>query len=72
MSKYTAIIRCKTCNKELARIESRDSAVKEPDWFAPQMAEMMEEFGLSDTYCQDCRNKRFEDFHKYMKGGDST
>ena len=58
MAKYTAIIRCKTCNKELARIEARDPEVKEPDIFIPQMAEMCEEFGLPDTYCQDCRNKR--------------
>jgi hypothetical protein len=58
MSKFIAVIRCKTCNKELTRIEANDSEVTEPDIFVPQMDTMLEEFGLPNTYCQDCRNKR--------------
>ena len=55
MSSYTAIIRCKKCNRELARIE----AYHEPksDWFVPQDF-VTEEFGISSSYCQDCLNGR--------------
>ena len=57
MSAYTAIIRCKTCGKELARIEAYHEA--KPDVFVPQDI-MEQEFGLPDIFCQDCLNKQPE------------
>ena len=58
MSKYTAVIYCETCAKELARIEAEDKPINEPDVFVPQMAEMMKEYKISDMFCQNCRDKR--------------
>lgn len=58
MSKYTAVIYCETCAKELARIEAEDKPIYEPDVFVPQMAEMMEKYKISDMFCQNCRDKR--------------
>lgn len=58
MANHIAVIKCKTCNKELTRIEAHDPEVTEPDVFVPQVYEMMQIFCLPDEYCQDCRNKR--------------
>ena len=58
MSSYTAIIRCKKCNRELARIE----AYHEPksDWFVPQNI-TEQEFGLESMFCQACLNGKESD-----------
>ena len=58
MAKYTAVIYCNTCAKELARIEAEDPQVTEPDMFVPQMTEMMKEYKIPNMFCQACRNKR--------------
>lgn len=60
MSKYIAVIYCKKCMKELARIEAVDpepKEPKEPDVFVPQMAEMLNEYSIPDMFCQECVNK---------------
>ena len=58
MSKYTAVIYCETCAKELARIEAEDKPTNERDVFVPQMAEMMKEYKIPNLFCQGCRDKR--------------
>ncbi len=60
MSRYIAVIKCKTCNKKLAEIIAKDPEITIPDMFVPQMYEAKEEYGLPDTYCQDCRNRHAE------------
>lgn len=57
MGSYTAIIRCKKCGRELARVE----AYHEPDplIFVPQDIRM-DEYGLDSIFCQVCLNKRLE------------
>ena len=58
MAKYTVVIYCDTCAKELARIEAVDPPITEPDVFVPQIAGMMKEYKIPNIFCQDCRNKR--------------
>lgn len=54
MSSYTAIIRCKKCNKELAEIHAYHDRT---DCFVPQDL-ITREFGLDSMFCQDCLNGR--------------
>ena len=58
MSKYTAVIYCDECAKELVRIEAKDPPITEPNVFVSQVHEMTQEFKLSSMFCQECRNRR--------------
>ena len=60
MSRYFAVIKCQTCNNKLAEIIAKDPEITIPDTLVPQMYEQMEEFGLPDTYCQECRDRHME------------
>ncbi len=56
MSSYTAIIHCKKCGKELAKVHAYHDR---PDFFVPQDI-LQEDFGIDSKFCQDCLNGRSE------------
>ena len=54
MGSHTAIITCKKCGKILATINAYHEP--KPNMFVPQDI-LMEEFGISSRFCQNCLNK---------------
>ena len=58
MGEYIAIIKCCKCGKVLAKIKAH--LEPGPDTFIPQ-GSAIQEFGLPETYCQDCLNKPTEE-----------